>query len=97
MGSGSIQGMVTDPSGAVVSNATVTAIDADTGQTVTARTSSAAATDHNRADPSENRSSGRYPASRAPAQPRQAVTHPRRATHKKVHPGRFEGGQFYFD
>ena len=41
MGSGSIQGTVTDPSGAVVPNATVTAIDTQTGQKVTARSTSA--------------------------------------------------------
>ncbi len=41
LGSGSIQGTVTDQSGAVVSSATVTATKTDTGQSITARTTSA--------------------------------------------------------
>jgi hypothetical protein len=41
MGSGSIQGTVTDPSGAVVSNATVTALDPSTGQVTRAKTTGA--------------------------------------------------------
>ncbi len=41
MGSGSIQGTVTDPTGAVVPTATVTATDVKTGSTTTAHTTSA--------------------------------------------------------
>lgn len=38
MGTGSIQGTITDQSGAMLPNATVSAVDPDTGHTVTART-----------------------------------------------------------